>query len=324
MRRMFAAAMAAAAVLAAAPVVAQQAWPAKPLKLIVPYAPGGSTDQLSRAIAERLGVALGQAVVVDNRPGGNTIIGAEATAKSPPDGYTMFMGSSGSLAVNPQVYAKLPYDPNRDFAYVTLTAASPLVLVVNPSVPARNLKEFVDLAKAKPGGVTFASVGNGNPLHLAGELFKSMAGVDMLHVPYNGSAPALTALLGGQVDSMFDVVLTATPHVKAGKLRALGITGPRRVSALPDVPTIAESGYPGYDASIWFGIVVPKGTPQPVVQRLNAELVKILRSDEMKQKFDPQALELTASTPEEMTAFVAKESQKWGKVIRDFNIRIDQ
>jgi len=324
MRRMFAAAMAAAAVLAAVPVVAQQAWPAKPLKLIVPYAPGGSTDQLSRAIAERLGVALGQAVVVDNRPGGNTIIGAEATAKSPPDGYTMFMGSSGSLAVNPQVYAKLPYDPNRDFAYVTLTAASPLVLVVNPSVPARNLKEFVDLAKAKPGGVTFASVGNGNPLHLAGELFKSMAGVDMLHVPYNGSAPALTALLGGQVDSMFDVVLTATPHVKAGKLRALGITGPRRVSALPDVPTIAESGYPGYDASIWFGIVVPKGTPQPVVQRLNAELVKILRSDEMKQKFDPQALELTASTPEEMTAFVAKESQKWGKVIRDFNIRIDQ
>jgi tripartite-type tricarboxylate transporter receptor subunit TctC len=324
MKRMFAAALAALSVFAAAPVVAQQAWPARPLKLIVPYAPGGSTDQLSRAIAERLGGALGQPVVVENRPGGNTIIGAEATAKAPPDGYTMFMGSSGSLAVNPHVYAKLPYEPNRDFAYVTLTASSPLVLVVNPSVPAKTVREFVDLAKAKPGAVSFASVGNGNPLHLAGELFKSMAGVDMLHVPYNGSAPALAAILGAQVDSMFDVVLTATPHVKAGKLRALGITGPKRVATLPEVPTIAESGYPGYDASIWFGIVVPKGTPQPVVQRLNAELVKILRSDEMRQKFDPLALELMASTPEEMGAFVAKESQKWGKVIRDFNIRIEQ
>jgi tripartite-type tricarboxylate transporter receptor subunit TctC len=315
---------AAAAASLPAPVAQAQTYPTKPLKLIVPYAPGGSTDQLARAVAERLGQALGQPVVVENKPGANTIIGAEAAAKAAPDGYTLFVGSSASLAVNRLLYEKLPYDPKHDFAGVTLLAQSPLVMEVNPSVPAKTVKEFVELAKAKPGSINFASVGKGNPLHLAGELFNSMAGVDTIHVPYNGSAPALTALLGGQVQLMYDVILTSQPHIKAGKLRAIAVTGAKRVSILPDVPTIAESGYPGFEAGIWFAMVVPKATPAPIVQRLNAETTKILHQPEMKARFDRLALELIPSTPDEVLQFADHEQARWARVIKEKNIRLDQ
>lgn len=309
--------------LCASPAAIAQAYPTKPLKLVVPYPPGGSTDQLARAVADRLGQALGQPVIVENKPGANTIIGAETVAKAPPDGYTMFVGSSASLAVNPLLYEKLPYDPKRDFAGVSLLAASPLVMVVHPSLPAKTVKEFVELAKSKPGSLNFASVGNGNPLHLAGELFKSMTGVEMTHVPYNGSAPALTALLGGQVQVMYDVVLSSQPHIKAGKLRAVALTGAKRVPILPDVPTVAESGYPGYESGIWFALVVPKATSAAIVQRLNAEVNRILRQPEMKARFDDLALELIPSTPEEVGNFTDREQAKWSKMVKDLNIKLD-
>ena len=300
-----------------------QAWPSKPLRLIVPYTAAGSTDQLSRALAQRLGDALGQPVLVENRPGANTIIGAEAAAKSEPDGYTLFMGSSGSLAVNPSLYAKLPYDPARDFSLVTLTASSPLVLVLHPSVPVNSVKELADYARANPGKLNFASVGNGNPLHLAGELFKAMAGVQLTHVPYKGSAPALTDLLAGQVQLMFDTPITSMPHVRSGNLKAFAVTSAKRSAALPELPTIAELGYPGYDAGIWFGVVVRKGTPAPVISKLNAELRKILDNAELRAKFGAQSLDLMSSTPEEFNAFLAAEVAKWRKVIVDSNTRLD-
>ena len=321
MPRTFAAALALLAAFAGS--AHAQAWPAKPLRLIVPYTAAGSTDQLSRALAQRLGDALGQPVLVENRPGANTIIGAEAAAKSDPDGHTLFMGSSGSLAVNPSLYAKLPYDPARDFSLVTLTASSPLVLVLHPSVPVNSVRELADYARANPGKLNFASVGNGNPLHLAGELFKAMAGVQLTHVPYKGSAPALTDLLAGQVQLMFDTPITSMPHVRSGKLKAFAVTSAKRSAALPELPTIAELGYPGYDAGIWFGVVVRKGTPAPVIAKLNAELRKILDHAELRAKFGAQSLDLMSSTPEEFNAFLGTEVSKWRKVIVDSNTRLD-
>lgn len=317
-----AALLVATAALASAAAHAQ-AWPTRPLRLIVPYAPGGSTDQLARALGERLGQALGQPVVVENKPGASTIVGAEATAKSAPDGYTLFMGSSASLALNPLMYSKLPYDPKRDFVGVTLVARSPLVMEVNPSVPAKTVKEFVALARANPGKYSFASVGNGNPLHLAGELLNAMAGIDTVHVPFNGSTPALTALIGGHVHLMYDVILSSDPHLKSGKLRALAVTGRQRSPALPDVPTIAESGYPGYEAGIWFALVAPKGTPAAIVQRLNAAANAVLTQPEMKQRFDPLALELIPSTAEAVDQLADQEQARWAKIVKERNIRLD-
>ena len=300
-----------------------QTYPSKPLKLVVPYAAGGSTDQLARAIAEPLGRALGQPVVVENKPGGNTIIGADAVAKAAADGHTLFMCSSASLAVNPLLYSRLPYNPKADFAGISMLASSPLVMVVPAELPVTTVKGFVELAKAKPGTLNYASVGNGNPLHLAGELFKVATGIEMTHVPYNGSAPALTAVLGNQVQTMFDVVLTSNPHIKSGKLRALGLTGSQRLALLPGVPTIAESGYPGYEAGIWFAMVVPKATPAAIVARLNTEVGKILKQPEMKARFDGLALELIPSTPDEVAQFTLREQARWARLIREKGIRLE-
>lgn len=300
-----------------------QDFPTRPLKLLVPYAPGGATDQLARAVAERMGQKLGQPVVVENKPGGNTIIGAQAAARATPDGYTLFMGSSASLAVNKLLYARLPYDPQQDFAGITMLAQSPLVMEVHPDVPARTVQELVALAKAKPGSLSFASVGNGNPLHLAGELLNSIAGIETLHVPFNGSAPALTALLGGHVQMMYDVILTSEPHIKSGKLRPLAVTGARRSPVLPEVPTVAESGYPEYEAGIWFALVAPAGTPAAIVERLNTLTNEILRSQEMKDRFDRLSLELIPSTSAEVRARSEREMQRWEKLIREKNIRLD-
>ena len=318
--------LALASLCASAPVSAQTlgaTYPSKPVKLVVPYAAGGSTDQLARAVADQLGRALGQSVVVENKPGGNTIVAADFVAKSPADGYTLFMGSSASLAVNPLLYNQLPYDPKADFAGISMLAASPLILVVPQELPVRTVSEFIAYAKAKPGSMNYASVGNGNPLHLAGELFKVSAGVDMVHVPYNGSSPALTALIGNQVQAMFDVVLTSNPHIKSGKLRALGVTGSQRIPLLPDVPTVSEAGLPGYEAGIWFAMVAPKATPPAIVQRLNQEVVKILKLPEMRARFDALALELLPTTPEEVTNYAAREQNRWAKLIKEKGIRLD-
>ena len=298
-------------------------YPSKPVKLVVPYAAGGSTDQLARAVADHLGRALGQSVVVENKPGGNTIVAAEYVAKSPADGYTLFMGSSASLAVNPLLYNQLPYDPKTDFVGISMLAASPLILVVPQELPVKSVSEFIAYAKAKPGSMNFASVGNGNPLHLAGELFKVSAGIDMVHVPYNGSSPALTALIGNQVQAMFDVVLTSNPHIKSGKLRPLGVTGNKRIPLLPEVPTVSEAGLPGYEAGIWFAMVTPKATSTAIVQRLNLEVTKILRLPEMRARFDALALELIPTSPEDVAAYAAKEQGRWAKLIKENGIRLD-
>ena len=318
--------LALASLFASMPVSAQPQgapYPNKPIKLVVPYAAGGSTDQLARAVADHLGRSLGQSVVVENKPGGNTIVAAEHVAKSPADGYTLFMGSSASLAVNPLLYNQLPYDPRTDFVGISMLAASPLILVVPQELPVRSVTEFIAYAKAKPGSMNYASVGNGNPLHLAGELFKVSAGVDMVHVPYNGSSPALTALIGNQVQAMFDVVLTSNPHIKSGKLRALGVTGSQRIPLLPDVPTVSEAGLPGYEAGIWFAMVAPKATPLAIVQRLNQEVVKILKLAEMRARFDALALELIPTGPEDVASYAAKEQGRWAKLIKEKGIRLD-
>ncbi len=322
-RTLCVASLAATAALTLPAAAQAQAWPTRPVRLIVPYAPGGSTDQLARALGERLGQTLGQPVIVENRPGASTIVGAEAAARAAPDGYTLFMGSSASLALNSLMYSKLPYDPKRDFVGITVAARSPLVMEVNASVPAKTVKEFVALARANPGKYSFASVGNGNPLHLAGELLNQMAGIDTVHVPFNGSAPALTALIGGHVQLMYDVILSSDPHLKSGKLRALAVTSRQRSVALPDVPTIAESGYPGYEAGIWFALVTRKGTPPEIVKRLNAAATAALAEPAMKQRFDPLGLELTPTAPEGVDQLAEQEQARWAKIIKERNIRLD-
>ncbi|MES2972964.1 MAG: tripartite tricarboxylate transporter substrate binding protein [Pseudomonadota bacterium] len=321
MRRRSLIATAASAVLAS-PFVQAQAWPSKSLRMIAPYPAGGPTDTFTRAVAEKLGAGLGQPVVVENKPGANTIIGASLVAKAPADGYTLFMGSSTSLAVNPVVYTSLPYDPVADFQNLSYCGASPLVMVVPASLPVRNLKEFAELARKTPGGLNLATPGAGGAQHLAGELFNTMAGISMTSVPFQGGAPALVSLMGGQTHAFYEVVLTAIPHLKAGKLRALAVTGRQRVPMLPDVPTVAESGFPGYEAVIWYGVVAPRGTPAPVVGRLNAELVKLLQSAEMRERFGPLALDLSSSSPEEMTELVARERNKWGMVAKNARIQL--
>ncbi len=279
-------------------VAIAQSFPSKPTKMIVPYPPGGSADILARAIGAKVGEGLGQPVVIDNRPGAGTIIGTEATAKSPPDGYTFMLGTVSSHAINPALNPKLPFDPVKDFTPLSLVASIPFAMIVHPSVAARSVQEFIALAKARPGQLNYSSAGNGTSNHLAGELLKSMAGIDLVHVPYKGSAPALNDLVAGQVSLMFDLVLTAAPHIKSGAARGLAVTGAQRSPVLPGLPTVAESGLPGYEVSAWFGIFAPAGLPQPVAQRLNAEFVKVMREPDLKQRLAGLGAEALTSTPE--------------------------
>ncbi len=260
---------------------------------------------------------------MENKPGGNTIVGADLVAKSPSDGYTLFMGSAASLAINSLLYSKLPYDPNTDFAGITMLAASPLVIVVPATLPVNNVKEFVEYAKRRPDAINFASVGNGNPLHLAAELFKIAAGIEMTHVPYSGSVPALTALMGNQVQTMFDAPLSSNPHIQSGKLRALAVTGNKGLALLPNIPTIAASGYPGYEAGVWFALVVPKATPAAIVARLNSEVTKILSEPVMKARFDRLALELIPGPADEVSKYAALEQTRWSRLIREKGIRLE-
>ena len=300
---------------------AAQNYPVKPVRIVVPYPPGGIGDTVTRALAQGLGEQLGQPFVIDNKPGASQMIGAELVARAPADGYTLFLGSVTSLAINVNSQKKMNYDPAKDFAPVSMAFYSPLYLVVNPSVPAQSVKELIALAKAQPGKLTFASIGQGGSIHLAGELFRSMAGLDMVHVPYKGSAPALTDVIGGQVNLMFDAGVSALPQVRAGKLRALAVTSAKRSSSAPELPTVAEAAnLPGYEATIWFGLVAPAGTPRDIVTRLSQELAKVAQQPALRERFAPQGVELSATTPEEFAAIIKSEIPKWGKVLRDANV----
>ena len=305
----------------AAANAAAQTWPARPVRIIVPYPPGGIGDTVTRALAQGLTEQMGQPFVIENKPGASQMIGAELVAKAPADGYTLFLGSVTSLAINVNSQKKMPYDPARDFAPVSMAFFSPLYLVVNPSVPAQSVRELIALSRAQPGKLTFASIGQGGSIHLAGELFRSMAGLEMTHVPYKGSAPALTDVIGGQVNLMFDAGVSALPQVRAGKLRALAVTSAKRSSSAPDLPTVAEAGnLPGYEATIWFGLVAPAGTPREVVMRLSQEVARVTRQTALRERFAAQGVELSASLPDEFAEFIKSEIPKWGKVLRDANV----
>ena len=315
------------AVLAAAAALSgttmAQQFPNKPLRLIVPFPPGGGNDILARFVGQRLAEVIGQQIIIDNRGGAGGLIGAELAAKAVPDGYTLFLASIGNLAFMPALHAKLPYDPVKDFAPLTLLATSAFVLVVNPSVPAKTVKELIALAKAKPGSLNYASAGQGSSLHLTGEIFKLATGTDLVHVAYKGGAPALTDLVAGQVQIMFGTTPATLPQVKAGKLRALGVSGAKRSAAAPEVPTIAEAGVPGFEVLNWYGIVAPGKTPAAIVQKLNRDLLAVLQSPQMIESLSAQGLEAAARSPEQFGAFIKSEIAKYAKVIKAANIRAE-
>ena len=305
------------AVLLAAPAFPQAQWaPSRPVRFVVPFAPGGSTDTLARTMATKLADALGQQVVVDNRSGGNGNIGMEIVANSPPDGHTLVLGYIANLAIAPSLYQKMPYDPVKDFAPITQPASSPNVLTVHPSVQAKNLKELIALAKANPGKISFASTGVASVGHLTGELINNLAGIRMTHVPYKGSGQAVTDVLGGHVQAMFSGFSSTIAHIKSGKLRALAVTGAQRSPALSEVPTIAEQGFPGVEATAWYGVLAPTGTPKPVVTRLHDDLVKILKQPDVVQRLDGLGFEIVGSTPEQFSAYIRSEIKKWAKVVK--------
>ena len=293
-----------------------EGYPSKPIRIIVPYPPGGFNDTLARTLGQKLNEKWGQAVIVDNRPGGGTTIGTGLAAKSPPDGYTLLIVSF-AFAINPALYATLPYDTEKDFAPVVLAASTPNLLVVNSELPVKSVKELIALAKSKPGQLNYASAGNGSSNHLSMELFKSLTGIDAVHIPYKGSAPAVTDLIGGQVDLMFDNVPNVLPQVKAGKLRALAVSSRERSPFVKDLPTVAETGVPGFEVSVWFGVVAPAGTPQPVIAKLNAEINAILKLPEIRQSFNNQGVETAGGTEAEFAAFIAAQTTKWAKVVKD-------
>ena len=290
-----------------------QAYPSKPVTIVVPFAAGGTTDILARIIGQALTTELGQSVIVDNRAGAGGNIGGAMAAKAPADGYTLFMGTVGTHAINASLYKKMPFDPIKDFAPLTRVANVPNLLVANPAQPYKTVKELIAYAKANPGKVNFGSSGNGSSIHLSGELFKSLAKVDMVHVPYKGSAPAVTDLLGNQIGIMFDNMPSAIQHVRSGKLVPIAVTTAKRSPELPNVPTIAEAGVAGYEATSWFGMFAPAGTPAPVLAKLNTALVKVLNQAEVKKKINEQGAETTSETPEQFAAFIQAESVKWGK-----------
>ena len=299
-----------------------QAYPTKPVTIIVPFAAGGTTDILARIIGQALTAELGQSVVVDNRAGAGGNIGGQAAAKAAPDGHTLFMGTVGTHAVNASLYKKMPFDPVKDFAPLTRVANVPNLLVANPAQPYKSVKDLIAYAKANPGKVNFGSSGNGSSIHLSGELFKSLAKVDMQHVPYKGSAPAVTDLLGNQIGIMFDNMPSAIQHVRSGKLAPLAVTTAKRSPELPSVPTIAEAGVPGYEATSWFGMFAPAGTPAPVLAKLNAAIVKVLAQPDVK-KINEQGAEVYSETPEQFAAFIQAESVKWGKVVKESGASLD-
>ncbi len=300
----------------------QSQYPSRPIRLIVPYPPGGAVDPIARTIGQKLNEAWGQPVVVDNKPGAGTIIGTEIVAKAAPDGYTVILASSNH-AVNPAMYGKLPYDPVKDFTPINLVSIIPLMLVVNPQVPVKSTKELIDYLKTKPGQLNFSSAGNGSTTHLAGELFKSMAGVDIVHVAYKGSGPSVAGVMAGETSVAFDSIFLQLPQVKAGKLRALAVTGTKRTSLAPELPTVSEAGLPGYEAYAWVGFLAPAGTPREIVQKWHQEITRILQLPEVRERQISQGVEPVGSTPEYFADFIKTEISKWGKVVKQAGIKLD-
>ena len=307
----------------AAPAALADVYPTKPVRFVVAFPPGGGTDIIARSIAQKLAERIAQQVVVDNRPGAGGNIGTDIVAKSAPDGYTLLMGSAGPLAINASLFAKMPFDPIKDLAPVTLAATTPNVLVVHPSLKAATVNDLIALARARPGEINFAASGHGTPAHLAGELFNSMAGVRMVHVPYKGAAPALADLLGGQVQLMFSTMPPALPHVKDGKLRALAVTSAKRSPAAPELPTVDEIALPGFEASTWHGVVVAGGAPSAIVTRLNPNIVAILHLPDLVERLSGQGAEPVGSTPEEFAAYIRAETLKWARVVRESGARAE-
>ena len=299
-----------------------QNYPARPVRLVIPFGTGGSADISGRVVAQKLSETLGQPFVVDNRSGAGGIIGTETVAKASPDGYTLLLGSFGTHTANPSLYKKLPYDAIRDFAAISLIATVPNVLVEHPSVPAKTVAELIALAKTKPGGLNYASSGSGTGTHLAAELFKSMAGVDIVHVPYKSAGTAISDLIGGQVQLMFSTLPSVIPHVKAGKLRALGISTAKRSEAAPDIPPIGES-VKGYDVGTWFGVLAPAATPRPIVSMLGREIARITRMPDVRERLLGLGAEPIGNTPEQFAQYIRAELPKWAKVIRSAGISPD-
>ena len=319
-----AALVAAAALLAIAGDAGAQSYPTKPIRLIVPYPAGGATDFFARLVFPKLGEALGQSVVVENRPGAGTAIGASEVARSAPDGYTILLGDAGTYAFNPALYRKLSYDPAKDFAPISLTGRFALILAVNPAVvSAGSVHEFVDAAKRQPGKIDYGAPGPGSPIHLAMELFKQRAGVTMMPIPYKGGADALSDLIGGRIGALFPDIATGLPQIRAGKIKALAVASEKRVAALPDLPTVGESGYAGFEAWAWQGFVAPAGTPRDVVMKLNGAFAKVMADATIKQRLSESGFEPQTSTPEQFAAYMKSEIAKWEKVIRESNISLD-
>ena len=312
------------AVMPAAQAQAPEAnWPSKPIRWIVPFPPGGAMDAIARTLGEKAGRTLGQPFVIENRPGAGGNIGADFVAKQPGDGYTLMITSIG-MATNKPLYGKLSYDPIKDFATVSLLAVVPNVLVTNATQPdVKTAKDVIAAARKAPGKLTYASAGNGTSIHLAGEVFTSLAQVDMLHVPYKGSGPAVSDLLGGQVNYMFDSITSARPHIESGKLRALGLTTAKRSKSLPNVPTLAEAGLPGYEVSPWFAVFMPAATPKDIVTKVNAALLEAMKDPDVVKRFETIGAEPVGSTPEEMAQHLARESERWTKLIQERGIKLD-
>jgi len=300
-----------------------QDYPSRPIRMIVPFPAGGTADLLARQIGQTMGEALRQQVVIENRTGAGGNIGADLAAKAKPDGYTLLMGTVSTHAINPNLYPNMPYDPVKDFAPVAMVARMPNLLVLHPSVPAANVAELIALAKARPGTLAFASAGNGTTQHLAGELFKKMADVDMIHVPYKGNAPAVTDLVGGQVQVMFDNIPVSLQQVRAGKLRALAVTGPARSPVLPQLPTVAGAALPGYNITSWFGLYAPSGTSPQIIERLNREANKALAIVPIRRRLTDQGIEPAGGTPGQFAEFMRTELVKWGKIVRESGARVE-
>jgi len=301
---------------------AQEAYPSKPIRFIIPFTPGGSTSVLARLIGQKLSESWGQQVIVDNRPGGNTIIGSEALVKSAPDGYTILQVTPFHVT-NPHLFPKLPYDPIKDFAPVATLVVSEFVLVLNPGVPANDLRELIALAKSKPGQLNYASTGNGGATHLASEFFNIMAGVKVQHIPYKGTVPALTDVIGGQVQMLFAIPIIAIPHINSGKLKAIAISGEKRWSAIAQVPTFTEAGLPNFDVKAWYGVLAPAETPKEIVNKLSAEIARILALPDIKEKLLGQGMDPFVSTPEQFAALIKADLAKYARIIKAANIKIE-
>jgi tripartite-type tricarboxylate transporter receptor subunit TctC len=304
-------------------VASAQNYPAKPIRLIVPYPPGGPTDLVGRSVGQKLTEAWGQQVVVENRAGAASAVGTEAASRAPADGYTLLLGTSAGFCINPALGGKLPYDAERDFAPISLLVINPQILVVHPSLPAHSVKELIALAKSRPGQINYASVGNGSPQHLGMEMLKSMTGIDMVHVPYKGTAPAVTDILAGHVSLMFNSMPSVLPQVFSGKLRGLAVGSANRSPAAPDIPTVAEAGVPGFEYVTWYGLYAPAGTPREIVSRLHDQIVKMLADPDLARRFASQGAEPMSNTPEQLAQYRRAEFQRWRKLIADLKLKVE-